>query len=254
MPCVGPCCRRCFWPSSAVVCHGGFPSRQTITQNRPVPGLPPWCIRRWFPPDVKSPLVGVPKETSCLGLPSRRFLPCSPAWCDSVAAGSWEVVPLSVLCVCCQPSIELLLRCRDHEQACLSCSSDYMVNLRLSSGGGQRPASCKLSVHHFKQAGPGTEPTPHGPSASAPHWLPVGGSFTAHQRSTSQGTHNNHDSDFRGPAVTVEHRLRYVHDIADVTVSSLKAPGMPRPETTRTGSSLSKAWEGVNRRKSGLGA
>ena len=84
--------------------------------------------------------------------------------------------------------------------------------------------------------------------------LPVGGSFTAHQRSTSQGTHNNHDSDFRGPAVTVERRLRYVHDIADVTVSSLKAPGMPRPETTRTGSSLSKAWEGVNRRKSGPGA
>ena len=133
LPCVGPCCRRCFWPSSAVVCHGGFPSRQTITQNRPVPGLPPWCIRRWFPPDVKSPLVGVPKETSCLGLPSRRFLPCSPAWCDSVAAGSWEVVPLSVLCVCCQPSIELLLCCRDHEQACLSCASDYMVILRLSS-------------------------------------------------------------------------------------------------------------------------
>ena len=160
-----------------------------------------------------------------------------------------------MLCVCvANPSIELLLCCRGHEQACLSCASDYMVILRLSSGGGQRPASCKLSVHHFKQAGPGTEPTPHGPSASAPHWLPVGGSFTAHQRSTSQGTHNNHDSDFRGPAVTVEHRLRYVHDIADVTVSSLKAPAMPRPETTRTGSSLSKAWEGVNRRKSGPGA
>ena len=95
MPCVGPCCRRCFWPSSAVVCHGGWP-----VSGRPVTGLPPWCIRRWFPPDVKSPLAGVPKETSCLGLPSRRFLPCSPAWCDSVAAGSWEVVPLSVLCVC----------------------------------------------------------------------------------------------------------------------------------------------------------
>ena len=121
-------------------------------------------------------------------------------------------------------------------------------------GGGQRPASCKLSVHHFKQAGPGTEPTPHGPSASAPHrasgWWQLHGAPKEH----SQGTHNNHDSDFRGPAVTVEHRLRYVHDIADVTVSSLKAPGMPRPETTRTGSSLSKAWEGVNRRKSGPGA
>ena len=186
MPCVGPCCRRCFWPSSAVVCHGGFPSRQTITQNRPVPGLPPWCIRRWFPPDVKSPLAGVPKETSCLGLPSRRFLPCSPAWCDSVAAGSWEVVPLSVLCVCCQPSIELLLRCRDHEQACLSCSSDYMVNLRLSSGGGQRPASCKLSVHHFKQAQGCSKPR-MGLQRVLLIGLPVGGSFTAHQRSIRKG-------------------------------------------------------------------